>query len=259
MASDHVSSDPVPKCSTTALEHDSLSLGPQSQENVPQAAKTVTTSNELDLLFSLMFDELLNGSTQAVSKSSAATTADVTNQRQQKYTTPSTSTTVAEDTPPLNIQTTPTSAIYEKTSPRSDLRWKPTGRIFKSVGLRWIITRKLFDSCTSKVDSEPPYGSNVDMSKIHECKQTLDLSAGTSINVQKKQSLDLSVCTLCNVNKENLRTMASDHVSSDPVPKCSTTALEHDSGPQSQENVPQAAKTVTTSNELDLLFSLMFD
>ncbi|GJY91908.1 hypothetical protein Tco_0507690 [Tanacetum coccineum] len=48
-----------------------------------------------------------------------------------------------------------TSAVYEKTSPRSDLRWKPTGRIFKSVGLKWIPTGKLFDSCTSKVDSEP--------------------------------------------------------------------------------------------------------
>ncbi|GJW84082.1 hypothetical protein Tco_0157227 [Tanacetum coccineum] len=48
-----------------------------------------------------------------------------------------------------------TSAVYEKTSPRSDLRWKPTGRIFKSVGLRWIPTGKLFDSYTSKVDSEP--------------------------------------------------------------------------------------------------------
>ncbi|GJR28198.1 hypothetical protein Tco_1104430 [Tanacetum coccineum] len=44
-----------------------------------------------------------------------------------------------------------------KQSPRSDLRWKPTGRIFKSVGLRWIPTGKLFDSCTSKVDSEPPH------------------------------------------------------------------------------------------------------
>ncbi|GKD10860.1 retrovirus-related pol polyprotein from transposon TNT 1-94 [Tanacetum coccineum] len=69
MASDHVSSDPVPQCPTTALEHDSLSPGPQSQENVPQAAETVTTSNELDLLFSLMFDELLNGTTPVVSKS----------------------------------------------------------------------------------------------------------------------------------------------------------------------------------------------
>ncbi|GKD01291.1 hypothetical protein Tco_1171565 [Tanacetum coccineum] len=69
------------------------------------------------------------------------------------------------------------SAVYEKTSPRSDLRWKPTGRIFKSVGLRWIPTGKLFDSYTSKVDSEPPHGSNVDIPNIHECKQTLDVSA----------------------------------------------------------------------------------
>ncbi|GJS88876.1 hypothetical protein Tco_0771512 [Tanacetum coccineum] len=29
-----------------------------------------------------------------------------------------------------------TSVVSEKTSPRSDLKWKPTGRIFKSVGLR---------------------------------------------------------------------------------------------------------------------------
>ncbi|GJV89643.1 hypothetical protein Tco_1533581 [Tanacetum coccineum] len=64
--------------------------------------------------------------------------------------------------------------VYKKTSPRSDLRWKPTGRIFKSVGLRWIPTRKLFDSCTSMVDSEPPHGSNVDIPNIHEWKQTLD-------------------------------------------------------------------------------------
>nr|GEU68526.1 hypothetical protein [Tanacetum cinerariifolium] len=63
-----------------------------------------------------------------------------------------------------------TSDVYEKISPRSDLRWKPTGRIFKSVGLRWLPTGKLFNSCTSKVESEPPHGSNVDISKIHECK-----------------------------------------------------------------------------------------
>ncbi|GJW81781.1 hypothetical protein Tco_0145756 [Tanacetum coccineum] len=85
----------------------SLALFATSQENVPQAAKTVTTSNELDLLFSLMFDELLNGTTQVVSKSSAVTTADAPNQRQQQHTTPSTSTTVATYTPPLDIQTTP--------------------------------------------------------------------------------------------------------------------------------------------------------
>nr|GEY13871.1 retrovirus-related Pol polyprotein from transposon TNT 1-94 [Tanacetum cinerariifolium] len=37
MASDHISSDPVPQCQRMALEHDSLSPGPQSQENVPIA------------------------------------------------------------------------------------------------------------------------------------------------------------------------------------------------------------------------------
>nr|GEW32204.1 hypothetical protein [Tanacetum cinerariifolium] len=70
-----------------------------------------------------------------------------------------------------------TFAVYEKTSSRSDLRWKPTSRIFKYGGLRWIPTRKLSDSCTSKVDSEPTHSSNVDNPNIHESKQTLDLSA----------------------------------------------------------------------------------
>nr|GFB74672.1 hypothetical protein [Tanacetum cinerariifolium] len=53
-----------------------------------QADKTVTTSNELDLLFSPMFAELLNGSSQVVSKSFAVTTADAPNQHQQQNTTP---------------------------------------------------------------------------------------------------------------------------------------------------------------------------
>ncbi|GJY74394.1 retrovirus-related pol polyprotein from transposon TNT 1-94 [Tanacetum coccineum] len=58
MVSDHVSSDPIPQC------------------------ETVTTSNELDLIFSMMFDELLNGTTQVVSKSSAIhlTTPETTSQ-----------------------------------------------------------------------------------------------------------------------------------------------------------------------------------
>nr|GEZ71135.1 retrotransposon protein, putative, unclassified [Tanacetum cinerariifolium] len=71
MASDQLSSDPTPECQTMALNHDSLSPSIQRQENVTQADRTVTTSNELDLLFSLMFDELLNGSPKVMSKSSA--------------------------------------------------------------------------------------------------------------------------------------------------------------------------------------------
>nr|GEZ37467.1 hypothetical protein [Tanacetum cinerariifolium] len=56
---------------------------------------TVTTSNELDLLFSLMFDELLNGSSKVVSKYSAVSAADAPNQRQHHTT-------------PLNNHITPT-------------------------------------------------------------------------------------------------------------------------------------------------------
>ncbi|GJW93265.1 retrovirus-related pol polyprotein from transposon TNT 1-94 [Tanacetum coccineum] len=83
MASDHVSSDPAPQCPTTALEHDSLSPGPQSQY-VPHIVETVTTSNELELLFSLMFDELLNGTTQVVLKSSVVNAADAPDKHQQQ-------------------------------------------------------------------------------------------------------------------------------------------------------------------------------
>ncbi|GJT91567.1 hypothetical protein Tco_1080412 [Tanacetum coccineum] len=37
------------------------------------------------------------------------------------------------------------SAVHEKpNTPRSCLRWKPTGRIFKTAGLRWIPTGKMF-------------------------------------------------------------------------------------------------------------------
>nr|GEU86755.1 retrovirus-related Pol polyprotein from transposon TNT 1-94 [Tanacetum cinerariifolium] len=77
-----------------ALEHDSLSPGRIRQENVSHRDKTGTTSNELDLLFSPMFDELLNGSSKVVFKSSAVSAADAPNQRQQLTT-------------PLNTHTTP--------------------------------------------------------------------------------------------------------------------------------------------------------
>nr|GEZ01890.1 retrovirus-related Pol polyprotein from transposon TNT 1-94 [Tanacetum cinerariifolium] len=62
---------------------------------------TETTLNELDFLFSLMVDELLNGSTQVVSKSFAVTTADAPIQCQQQHTTP------------LNTQTTPKPTCQE--------------------------------------------------------------------------------------------------------------------------------------------------
>nr|GFC50403.1 hypothetical protein [Tanacetum cinerariifolium] len=75
MESAHNSSDPVPTCQTMASVQISSDPAPE-----------YTTSNELDLLFSPMFDKLLNGSTKVVSKSSAVSTADAPNQRQQPTT-----------------------------------------------------------------------------------------------------------------------------------------------------------------------------
>ncbi|GJV17742.1 hypothetical protein Tco_1363065 [Tanacetum coccineum] len=105
-----------------------------------------------------------------------------------------------------------TSAVHEKTMTlRSCLRWKPTGKIFRTVGLRWVPTGKIFTPSTTKVDSEPPNGSNADITNQYESAQTLDVSAGTS----------------------NLSAVSTE--------------------------VHQAAETVTTSNELDLLFGPLFD
>nr|GFC80018.1 Gag-Pol polyprotein [Tanacetum cinerariifolium] len=82
MESIHVNFDELPQM-TMALEHDSLSPGRKCHKNVSHGDKTGTTSNELDLLFSPMFDELLNGPSKVVSKSSAVSTADAPNERQQ--------------------------------------------------------------------------------------------------------------------------------------------------------------------------------
>nr|GFC97864.1 hypothetical protein [Tanacetum cinerariifolium] len=89
-ASVQISSDPAPE----SLEHNSLSPGRNCPENVSHGDKTGTTSNELDLLFSPMFDELLNGSSKGVSKSSAVSAADAPTQCQQP-------------SAPLNNHTTP--------------------------------------------------------------------------------------------------------------------------------------------------------
>nr|GEY56778.1 hypothetical protein [Tanacetum cinerariifolium] len=83
-----------------------------------------------------------------------------------------------------------TSAVYEKISPRSDL--------------------------------------SVDISKIHECKQTLNLSAGTSINVPKEQSLDPSAVTTAD------------------------TSDKHQQQPDSTSSTSSLATTVTANGNFDL-------
>ncbi|GKC26956.1 hypothetical protein Tco_1034250 [Tanacetum coccineum] len=88
-----------------------------------------------------------------------------------------------------------TSAVHEKpNTPRSCLRWKPTGRIFKTASLRWIPTGNMFTDSTTMVDNEPLNGSNEDITNPYECEQTLNvsactfnLSAGTSFNPKEER------------------------------------------------------------------------
>ncbi|GKF72035.1 hypothetical protein Tco_0208149, partial [Tanacetum coccineum] len=114
-----------------------------------------------------------------------------------------------------------TTTIPEKTrTPRSCLRWQPTGRILKTVYLRWVPTGKLLNSCTGKVENEPTHGSNVDIPHIHACKQTLGLSAGTSFSGQKQQRIDLNADALYNEKQENLRVwLLKFLISKKPVPE----------------------------------------
>ncbi|GJX91185.1 hypothetical protein Tco_0344511 [Tanacetum coccineum] len=113
---------------------------------------------------------------------------------------------------------------------RSCLRWKPTGKIFRTVGLRWVPTGKIFTPSTTKVDSEPPNGSNADITNQYECAQTLDVSAGLAPPRQMTSdhnSLELGIHDHSNeLSRSKL------------VPKV----------------VPPANKTATSRQELELLF-----
>nr|GEY32298.1 hypothetical protein [Tanacetum cinerariifolium] len=110
-----------------------------------------------------------------------------------------------------------------------------------------IPTGKLLNSCMGKVDIEPPHGLNVDISKINKCKQTLDLSVGTSTNVQQKQRIDFSTV----VSKSSTVTTAdvSDKHQQQPDSTSSTSTLattvhadgnfDFDDGNPSKVNIKQ--------------------
>ncbi|GJS23050.1 hypothetical protein Tco_0451682 [Tanacetum coccineum] len=82
--------------------------------------------------------------------------------------------------------------VHKKTmTPRSCLRWKSAGRIFKTIGLRWVPTGKIFTSSTTKFDSELPQmvkcniTNQVKANKLLFSAGTL-LSTGTSFNLIKE-------------------------------------------------------------------------
>ncbi|GJR19147.1 integrase, catalytic region, zinc finger, CCHC-type containing protein [Tanacetum coccineum] len=146
-----------------------------------------------------------------------------------------------------------TTTVPEKTrTTRSCLmRWQPTGRILKTVlVLGWVPTGRLFNSCTSKVESEPTHGSNVDIYHIHACKQTLGLSAVpegfNKYELLSKERLNRSRQAFGLHGLVPQGQKASDYDNSDPVPP-------------RQNVVPSAEKTDSSHQGLEFLFSPLLE
>nr|GEU87078.1 hypothetical protein [Tanacetum cinerariifolium] len=66
------------------------------------------------------------------------------------------------------------------TPPRSGLTWKPMGRIFIQVGLRWIPIREPVETSYNTNDSASPLRKETNNPNIVICPNTSSLSAGTS-------------------------------------------------------------------------------
>ncbi|GJS13140.1 hypothetical protein Tco_0407612 [Tanacetum coccineum] len=142
-----------------------------------------------------------------------------------------------------------TSTMHEKImTPRSCLRWKPTGRIFKTVGLRWVPTGKIFTSSTTKVESQP-----------HMVQMQISL---THMNAHK----------LLISNLASQRQMTSDDNTSGLAPQLRMTfdhnrselkIQDHNNEPSSPNLVPNVSplvdKTDSLQQELDFLFSPLFE
>ncbi|GJV61504.1 hypothetical protein Tco_1467604 [Tanacetum coccineum] len=89
-------------------------------------------------------------------------------------------------------------AVYLNTTPpRSSLTWKPTGRIFTQVGLKWIPITKPVETRYNTNDSVSPLGKETHNPKTVICANFSSLSAGGSLlqppitNTQNLESLSL--------------------------------------------------------------------
>ncbi|GKA82592.1 retrovirus-related pol polyprotein from transposon TNT 1-94 [Tanacetum coccineum] len=84
----------------------------------------------------------------------------------------------ANDPHRTRVSPTKSSTMYVKTTPpRSGLTWKPTGRIFTQVGLKWIPIRKPVETRYNTNDSASPLGKETHNPKTFICTNSSSLSA----------------------------------------------------------------------------------
>nr|GEZ67473.1 retrovirus-related Pol polyprotein from transposon TNT 1-94 [Tanacetum cinerariifolium] len=319
---DQNSSDPAPKYQTTALNHDSLSPAIQHQEKVTQADRTVTTSNELDLLFSLMFDELLNRSSKVVSKSFAVSAADAPNQRQQ-LTTPLTNHTTPA--PTCQIPTLAPTVISSKnknqaetyaendqvaddefinilSTPIQDQRETSSQQVIGNPS-QPVRTRRQLESdaemcmfalTVSRTEPKNIKEAMADSTWIESMQEELhqfdrlDKSRLVAKGYAQKEGVDFEESCAPVARLEAVRLFIAyaahnsftiyqmdvkttflygplkeevDGENLDKMMEKGDECIFMGLSPtiQRQENVPQSDRTITTSNEVDFLFSLMFD
>ncbi|GJX34967.1 hypothetical protein Tco_0246524 [Tanacetum coccineum] len=108
------------------------------------------------------------------------------------------------------FSTNKTSAMYMKTTPpRSGLTWKPTGRIFTSVGLRWIPMEKTVGTCLNTNDNAIPLGKETSSSikkieshlgKIAEIIQDREASSLPSATKTNPRGLAHAITTRSGLN-----------------------------------------------------------
>nr|GEY58562.1 retrovirus-related Pol polyprotein from transposon TNT 1-94 [Tanacetum cinerariifolium] len=249
MASAHNSSDPAPTCQTMALEHDSLSPGRKCQENVSHGDKTGTTSNELDLLFSLMFDELLNGSSKVVSKSFVVSTADALNQQ------PHAKNDQVADDEFINIFSTPVQDQGETSSRHVDSSNMHT--FYQHYPHRWTKDHPLeqvIGNPSQSIRTRRQLESDAEMcmfaltSKGYRVYNKRTRMIVESIHIRFDEIKEVSEMSVAN-NTSGLvlqRKKASDYDKPDPVPQRQDVSSSVD------EHVP-------SQQELDILFGPLYD
>ncbi|GJR20832.1 hypothetical protein Tco_0969359 [Tanacetum coccineum] len=131
-------------------------------------------------------------------------------------------------------------------------RWKPTGKIFKTVGLRWVPTGKIFTSSTTKVDSEPTNGSNDDITNQYECAQTLDVSADETVTTSNE--LDL----LCSMMFDELLNGSPTVVSKTSAVTTADAFDKRQQQPDSTSSTSTLATIVTADGNFDVYIFLFF-
>ncbi|GJW08144.1 hypothetical protein Tco_1570567 [Tanacetum coccineum] len=118
------------------------------------------------------------------------------------------------------------SNVYLKTTPpRSGLTWKPTGRIFTQVGLKWIPIRKSVETRYNTNDSASPLGKETHNPKTVICANSSSLSAGTSMASEPISSKGSSNAETESIHNLSVFTKMNSDIEDDimdPVMQCTT-------------------------------------